>query len=145
MLEISAQWLWVFLGIGLFIAEIFTTTFVLLFFGSAALVVGLLKFIGLNNLYAELSLFALLGLAGIGIFRRKLLRSVLARSNRAVDGVQHAHLQLDVTIPPHGSAQITHLGTPWTALNPSDHTLQVGDRVIVERAEGIKLVLKKLL
>jgi inner membrane protein len=64
---------WIFLGVLFLILEVITNTFYAFFIGVAAIIVGILKWLGLiNNLQIEVILFIFSSLAGILLFRQKL-------------------------------------------------------------------------
>ena len=55
--------LWAVLGAVLIVAEIFTTGFVLLWFGIGALVAGLAALLGVNNIILQFLIFAVVSIA----------------------------------------------------------------------------------
>lgn len=142
MFDLSPTLVWLILGIILIAVEILTTTFVVLFFGVAAVLVALLKVIGLDNLTAEILIFSLLGLAGLILFRKKLLLKL--SSTHAVDGLQNAQLILSADIAAHAAGAVTHQGTVWTAINETDQGMKKGDKVLIDRIDGVKLILRKI-
>lgn len=141
MTDLSPTVLWAIAGLLLLIVEIFTLSFVVVFFGVAALIVALLKLFGLSNFTAELLIFGALGAACLFFFRQKLLKNF----GRGAHGhsIDH-HQQITVTagIAPHGQAKVEYQGTLWDALNDSDRPIQRGDKVRVVKTEGIKLVVR---
>lgn len=138
---ISSTVLWAILGIILVVAEIFTSTFVLLFLGISAIIVAAIKFFGLSHLATELIIFAILSLAGILFFRKKFVEGLQVKGKFSIDGEQK--LVLTAAIPAQSSAVIQYQGTTWTAVNESDEDYAQGRSVIIDRTEGVKLVLKK--
>jgi membrane protein implicated in regulation of membrane protease activity len=139
-MQTTTPFFWVALGLALVIAEIFSLTLILLFFGIGALVVAIGKYMGLNNLPLEISIFATLGLAGLLFFRKKVKKGLLAENGIHFETQQPITLSGDV--PAKGEAHITHQGSSWTAVNESDHVLKKGSKVFIARTEGVKLILK---
>lgn len=139
---ISSTVVWAILGIILVVAEIFTSTFVLLFLGISAIIIAVIKFFGLDHLGTELIIFAILSLAGIFLFRKKFVEGLQVKGHFSIDGEQK--LVLTTAIPAHGSASVDYQGTTWTAVNESDEDYAKGRTVIIDRTEGIKLILRKL-
>ena len=139
-MDVSSTVLWAVLGIILVVAEIFTSTFVLLFLGVSAIIVAIIKFFGLSHLAAELIIFAILSLTGILFFRKKFVAGLQVKGNFSIDGEQK--LVLTTAIPANSSASVDYQGTTWTAVNESDEDYAKGRTVIIDRTEGVKLVLR---
>ena len=119
----------------------FSLSLVLLFFGVAALVITILKFAGLNNLPIEIALFAVLGIAGLLLFRGKLRRSLKSQPELSID--RNTPVVLSVDVPARGSAGIEYQGVLWTAVNDSDTPMKKGDQIFIQRTEGVKLIIRK--
>ncbi len=132
---------WLVLGFVLIIIEMLHLSLVLLFFGLAALVVAAVTWAGLHHLTIQLVLFAVLGLSGMLIFRKKLQSSLSHSKGISID--QNASLTLSADVPAHGEAAVQYQGTTWTAKNESDHDLKKGTRVFIHRTEGVKLIIKE--
>lgn len=140
-MNLSPVIVWMIIGLVLTIAEMFTLSFFLLFFGVAAFIVALVKnFTGLDNVPLEIVLFALLGLSAILVFRKKLLHSFRAKQGFSAD--QHKTFILDRDLPPHGEARIDYSGSTWTAVNDSNRALVQGEKAVIVRTEGIKLFVR---
>ncbi|EKD42537.1 MAG: hypothetical protein ACD_73C00114G0003 [uncultured bacterium] len=138
--NLSPTVIWAILGIILIVVELVSFSFVLLFFGLAALIVSALKLLGLNHLTGEIFIFAILGIAGVFFFRSRLLANVKPQSTLLTDVNQQIVLSHD--IPAGKSARINYQGTTWTAHNEAAKDLKKGDAVIIERIDGINLYVK---
>lgn len=139
MPEISPTVIWACVGIALIVLEIFTTTFFLLFFGIAALVVSVIKLFGLEDLPTELIIFAAIGLAGTLIFRKKIMKSISSKPDLKIDKDKVVTVTEDIASKETGS--ITYRGSPWKAFNDSDYDLKKGDSAIISKIDGIRLIL----
>ncbi len=128
------------LAVALVIAEVFSVTFVLLFFSVGALVVALACALGLELLSAQLLIFAVVSISGIFCLRDRLRRAVVVRSELRTDVA--SELILTDALPAHASGPVRYRGTQWTAVNDSDTPLAAGQTVVIERIEGIKLVVR---
>lgn len=117
----------------------FSLSLVLLFFGVAALVVAILKYAGLNNIPVEILIFAVLGIAGLLLFRGKLRRSLKSQPDLGID--RNTPVVLSEDVPAHGSAKIEYQGVLWTAVNDSDTPLPKGSQAFVHKTEGVKLII----
>lgn len=129
---------WAIFGVALICAEVVTTSFVLIFFGFAALIVAGLKFAGLDNLPLELTIFAVLGMLDIFLFRKKVMANFAVRHDLKTDASKHITLSHDV--PPGGEAPVNYQGAVWTAVNETAQPLKKGEKVMIARTEGIKLI-----
>jgi len=139
--NLSPTVLWAIFGLGLIIAEVLTTSFFLLFFGISALLVAGLKLCGLQHTNAELFIFTIAGLAGILVFRKKLLSSFKPTSEgAAVDN--NKEITLTHAVAQGSEAKIEYQGTTWTASNPTNTDMHKGDKVLIEKTESTKLILK---
>ena len=140
-MDTSSPIIWVVLGLVLIIVEMFSLSLVLLFFGVAALVVAVLKYAGLNNLPIEILAFAILGIAGLLLFRSKLRRSLKSQPDLSID--RNTPIVLSEDVPAQSSAKIEYQGVLWTAVNDSNTPMKKGDQVFIQRTEGVKLIIRK--
>lgn len=132
---------WLVLGFILIIIEMLHLSLVLLFFGLSALIVAAVTWAGVQNLTVQLILFAVLGLSGMLIFRKKLQSSLSHSKGISID--QNTAVVLSSDVPAHGEASIQYQGTSWTAKNESDQDLKKGTRTYIHRTEGVKLIIKE--
>lgn len=141
MENISPTIIWAIFGICLIILEIFTTTFFLLFFGISALIVAIMKGLFLDHLTTEIFLFAIIGSLGILVFRKKVVESF--KTTASVRGDAEQLVVIDAPIKIAGTGTVMYQGVPWIAINNSDHDFVTGEEVLIERTDGIKLILKE--
>lgn len=130
---------WVVLGLVLVIAEMFSLSLVLLFFGVAALIVAVAKYLGLNNLPLEITLFAVLGIAGMFLFRKMLLKTLKTQREIGID--LNTPIVLSADLPAHGSAKVEYQGVLWTAINKTGAPLPKGSKAFVLNTDGVKIVI----
>lgn len=143
MPEFSAT-AWLIIGFGLIIAEIFTLTLVLLFFGIAAVLVAGIKLFGLNNLTYELILFAVLGIASILLFRQRICSSWSKNPGASMEIDHNKTFTLTAEIPAGGEASVQYQGTAWTAVNRGPAALSAGSQVKVVETDGVKLIVQSV-
>jgi membrane protein implicated in regulation of membrane protease activity len=143
--DLSPEWVWGIVGLGLLILELLTVSFFLMFFGIAALVVAVLKWTGLNDFATEMTIFSLVGVVGTFFFRSKLVNKLQSRqtgNSSQTDQNQEIHLSADV--PAGGQALIEYQGANWTAINNGSETLTAGTKVRIERIDGVKIIITKI-
>ncbi len=135
-------WIWVLLGFVLLLAELLTPGgLYLLFFGVAAIVVGLLAGVELTGPpWFQWLLFSALSIIALALFRRPLLRKLRpAGAAVEVDNlVGETALVLEaMAVDAIGKAELR--GTSWNARNVGGSSLERGQRCRVEKVEGLLL------
>jgi membrane protein implicated in regulation of membrane protease activity len=119
--------------------------FYLLFFGSAALVIGAIVGLGvIETVWVQWLLFSLLSIVSLLLFRGPLLAKIKSheREGQAVDSLvgEVAILLEDLSPGKIGKAELR--GTAWNVRNAGKASLTKGQRSRVERVEGLTLWIK---
>lgn len=133
--------IWGILGLVCIVIEAVTAHFVLIFFGLSALLVALIKIFGLSHFNIELIIFTIGGVAGVALFRKKLLERFKA-STIGADLDRNKEIHLSTTLLSGQEAKIEYQGTLWTAVNPTNQDMLKGSKVVIEKTESTKLILK---
>jgi membrane protein implicated in regulation of membrane protease activity len=135
-------WHWAVLGLVLGLFELATPGgFFILFFGIGALIVSLLSFLHIAGpLWLQWTLFTVLSVVALLLFRDPLLRRVQpsgrhARVDALTDDVAVA--KDDITPGQIGKAELR--GTVWSARNVGPTLLQRGQRCAVRKVDGLLL------
>jgi membrane protein implicated in regulation of membrane protease activity len=140
-----AYWAWAILGILLLAAEVASTTFFALFFGVGALLVALLVGLGwAGPAWMQWLLFSAFSLVALALLRGPLRgRLNLHGPQRPVDSlVGEAGSALeDIAAGAIGKAELR--GTTWSARNAGADAVAKGQRVKVDRVEGLMLHVHK--
>lgn len=139
-------WYWIVLGLALAAFELATPGgFFVIFFGIAAMLVGLLELAGLvTRDWVQWLLFTTVAVAALAFFRRPLLRWIQSRTSREdVDSLAGEVAILMSDIPPgqYGRAELR--GSGWTARNVDAVTLAAGQRARVVAVQGLTLDLRQ--
>jgi inner membrane protein len=134
-------WIWIVLGAVLLAAEtMITADFYLVFFGIAAIVLGLLGLVGIDlPNWAQLLLFAALAVAGLVFYRGKL-KQRLSKPDRVMgpEMVGEAGSAREaIAIGARGHIDLR--GTVWEARNEGDADIAAGARCVVVRVDGLTL------
>jgi inner membrane protein len=137
-----AWWGWVLFGVALLVVEMLTPGGLFaLFFGIGAVAVGLLAALGLSGpSWAEWGLFALLSVALLALFRKRMRGALGAPGLRPELAGEVAVVVADVPAGGVGKAELR--GTPWEARAAGGEPLAAGRRCRVERVEGLTLYLR---
>jgi len=148
------NWLWVFwtvLGAILIVAEIFTSGFVLLWFGIGALAAALLGIVGIDSLALQFLVFAFvstsLTAASRTIFLNYFSREKTGQSLRS--GVDALPGKIGTVVSSSRGAlhegAVKVFGSTWTAYPaPGEAPLEAGERVCVESIEGASIYVKRI-
>ena len=149
-----SEWLWIFwtiLGAILIVAEIFTSGFVLLWFGIAALAAALAGVVGINSLAIQFLIFAVVSIsltaASRTIFVNYFSREKTGQSLRT--GVDALPGKIGTVVSSSRGAMqegaVKVFGSTWTAYPaPGEEPLEAGERVCVETVEGASIYVRRV-
>jgi len=140
-----AWWSWIVVGALLLAAEVvLPTDFFIVFFGAAAIVVGLVQLVGLGlPAWGQWLLFA-----GLSVTSLLLLRPRLRRALRREETVGHTEMVGEIVtvgdeIPPQGTGKGELRGTVWVVHNAGSQPLRAGERCQVASVEGLTLHVRR--
>jgi membrane protein implicated in regulation of membrane protease activity len=134
-------WLWAALGLVLGAIELATPGgFFVVFFGVAALVVGLGQLAGLGlPAWGQWLAFPVLAIVALRLFRRPLLARLQTPSDGTMDTlVSEIAMPMD-TISPGDRGRAELRGTVWSVHNVGAATVAAGQRCRVVAVNGLQL------
>ena len=143
--------LWTVLGLVLIVAEVFTSGFVLLWFGIGALAAAFAGLIGVDSLALQFLVFAAVSIgltaASRTIFVNYFSREKTGESLRT--GVEALPGKLGTVVSSSRGAlnegAVKVFGSTWTAYPAEGEApLEAGERVRVERMEGASLYVRRV-
>lgn len=143
--------IWAILGAVLLIAEIFTTGFVLLWFGVGALVAGLAGLLGVNSIIAQFAIFAVVSIAltaasrtiFVNYFSREKSGGDLKTGAESLPGKVGTVVSSSRGSLHEGAVKV--FGSTWTAYPAEgEEPLEAGDRVEVTRVQGASIFVKRI-
>ena len=140
-----AWWIWIIGGVLLCLAEIATPgAFYLLFFGLAALVVGLLAWGDLVSItWVQILLFTIFSIIALVTFRRSIKEGLDRRETVAkIHSLEGEFGKVLENISVGGRGRVEGRGAGWNAINKDDAVLEEGQECVVERVEGVSLWVK---
>ena len=149
-----ADWFWVLwciLGAILIVAEIFTSGFVLFWFGIGALAAAFAGFIGIDSLAIQFLIFAGVSTAltaasrtiFINYFSRERTGDSLRSGVDAMPGKIGTVVSSSKGALNEGAVKV--FGSTWTAYPaPGEAPLEAGERVSVERIEGASIYVRRI-
>ncbi|HEX6162354.1 MAG TPA: NfeD family protein [Vicinamibacterales bacterium] len=134
-------WMWLAAGLVLVVAELATPGgFVIIFFGAAALIVGVLGLLGVvTSATLQFLLFSLLSVGSLALLRKRLQSRLRTPSAANVDS-----LIGDLAIPqerllPGVVGRVEVRGSSWSARNTSSVAIDAGQRARVAGVDGLTL------
>jgi membrane protein implicated in regulation of membrane protease activity len=143
-----AYWIWLLIGLALVVLEIIIPSFIVIWFGIAALLTGVFSW-WLHDLTTQLVIFTLLAVISFsvgwfGFLKKSKARSQAGQSKESVVGEVGIVSRIGGGDFPSGSIrfQIPVLGTDeWDFV--SDDPVSVGDRCAIVDVLGNKLKVRK--
>jgi membrane protein implicated in regulation of membrane protease activity len=139
---IIAWWHWLALGLILVAAELAASGgFYIIFFGIAAIAVGVLVMAGAGGpLWFQVLLFSVLSVVSLMFFRNRLMRWMkLDREGVDVDSLVGETAIARENMLPGGIGTAELRGTAWTARNAGSTPLINGQRLVVVRVDRLTL------
>jgi inner membrane protein len=135
-------WLWLLAGLALAALELLTPGgFYLIFFGIAAILIGLLGAIGFGGpFWTQWLAFALFSIVLVLAFRRPMLK-MMQPDGGEVDSLVGEIAIASEPILPGGVGRAELRGATWAARNLHTAPLAQGARCRVERVDGLMLFL----
>jgi membrane protein implicated in regulation of membrane protease activity len=133
-------WHWIVLGLVLALAELAAAGgFYIIFFGIAALIVGLLASMGLAGpVWMQMLLFSGLSILSLVAFRTRLLKWLQIEPQApAVDTIVGEIAVATEDLPPGGIGKVELRGSAWTARNATGALVARGMRCRVVHVEGL--------
>src|SRR5437764_15202129 len=149
-----ANYLWIFwaiLGAVLVVAEVFTSGFVLLWFGIGALAAGLAGFLGVHSIVLQVLIFAVVSIA-LTAASRTIFVNYFSREKSGGDlksGVESLPGKIGTVVSSSRGAMhegaVKVFGSTWTAYPAEgEEPLEAGDRVVVERIQGASIYVRRV-
>ncbi|HEX5005017.1 MAG TPA: NfeD family protein [Gemmatimonadales bacterium] len=138
-------WHWFVLGLLLVLIELAAAGgFYVIFFGCAALLVGMLAGLGVAGpVGAQLLLFSGLSVASLLLFRNRLVKRFQGDpQSPQVDQLVGEAAVVTHDLPPGGVGKVELRGTSWSARARSATPLVRGTRCRVTRVEGLTLIVE---
>ena len=142
---------WIILGAILVIAEIFTTGFVLLWFGLGALAAGFAGLVGIHSITLQFLIFAVVSIVltaasrtiFVNYFSREKSGGDLKSGFEGLPGKMGTVVSSSRGALHEGAVKV--FGSTWTAY-PADgeEPLEAGDRVVVERIQGASIYVRRV-
>ena len=135
-------WHWLVFGLVLVAGEVVAPGgFYIIFFGTAAILVGLLSAVGAAGpLWVQLLLFSVLSVGSLWYFRSRLMaRFQRGSPGGPVDALVGQSCRTLGALAPRGTGKVELRGSAWAALNGTDQAIAQDARCCVVRIDGLTL------
>ncbi|HET9034733.1 MAG TPA: NfeD family protein [Myxococcaceae bacterium] len=135
---IVVWWMWFAAGVGLLVFELVTPGgFFAFFFGAAAILVGLLTAIHLAGPeWLQWLLFSVFSVAGVVLLRKPVMQRLgVGAPALPSEEMRGEWALVTEEVRPGDVGKVELRGTSWSAR--ANRTVRVGERVPVERIEGL--------
>ena len=142
---------WIVLGAALIIAEIFTSGFVLLWFGIGALAAAFAGLVGVDSITLQFLIFAIVSI-GLTAASRTIFVNYFSREKSGGDlksGVEGLPGKIGTVVTSSRGAlhegAVKVFGSTWTAYpSEGEEPLEAGDRVEVDRVQGASIYVRRV-
>jgi membrane protein implicated in regulation of membrane protease activity len=143
--------LWCILGAILIVAEIFTSGFVLLWFGIGALAAAFAGLVGVDSLVIQFMIFAIVSV-GLTAASRTIFLNYFSRAKSGDSlrsGVESMPGKIGTVVSSSKGAlnegAVKVFGSTWTAYPAAgEPPLEAGERVCVDSVEGASIYVKRI-
>lgn len=143
--SISAETIWLIVGILFFVLEMFIPGFIIGFFGLGALVSSLTTLLGITkSLSSQILVFALISTISLFIFHRFIKGRIGIRDKE----VTYLNIEIGKIVPvtefidpDHGGGKVRYQGAEWSA--ESRDKLAPGDSAKVVGCNNLTLIVEK--
>ena len=148
-MEIS-WWLWLIAAMVLFIIEIATSGFVVMWFGVGALVACALDLVGVHNVYVQVIVFGIVSFVLVAL-SRTIFKNVFMRSSPG----SKIKTNIEVMIGKTGvvttridnslsQGRVLVEGQDWSARAIDNSIIEPETKVKIIRTEGIKFIVERI-
>lgn len=136
-------WLWMIVGLALLGLEVVIPGLIIfLFFGAAAILMGVLEVLGLAGpIWLQWVLFSLLSVISLMTLRGPILRRISRKDENqpGIDSLVGRDVVLLTDLAPGALGKAELRGSSWSVVGAHEESLPRGARCIVEAVEGLTL------
>lgn len=134
--------IWIAVGILCMIIEIFTPTFLFMSFGIGAILTGMLSIL-IDPVPIQVLLFAIITFI-VFINLRKMSKKLISESSEKtnIDALVGKMGIVTQEIPQDGKGYVKIGGEEWSAITKTNDKIETSSKVMVEKVEGNKVIVK---
>jgi len=142
----SSEILWMIFGFLLLIAEMFTTTFFIMWFGISALFTALLSWLWIDSFTLQLLLFAVVSFLLV-LFTRKLANRMSGEPSRKItqdEIIGKTGIVTETILMDNSKGLVKLNGQQWRAVSEKGTEIERGKKVVVKRLYGVKIYVEQI-
>jgi membrane protein implicated in regulation of membrane protease activity len=135
---------WIAIGIICLIIEIFTPGFLFMSFGIGAILTGVVESIFTLEVPYQILIFAVITFL-VFISMRKLSKKLISKSTEETNiyALKGKDGKVVKEIPTDGKGYVKIGGEEWSAVSADNTKIAKEEKVVIEKVEGNKLIVKK--
>jgi membrane protein implicated in regulation of membrane protease activity len=145
-MNLLAWHVWMMIGIGFVIIEIFDPAFFFISLGIGAILTGLFSMFPIigNSIPLQILIFAIISFVAF-LFMRKLGKKILTTTagDTNVYALKGKSGVVTKEIPAEGKGFVKVGGEEWTAIEENQQSIELGAKVLVQGIDGNKLIVVK--
>src|SRR6056297_945349 len=141
----SSEIVWMILGFLLLIAEMFTATFFIMWFGVSALFTALLAWLWVDSFLIQLLIFAIVSFLMV-LFTRKLANKMSGDPSRKItqdDIIGKLGIVTETILSDNSKGLVKMNGKHWRAVAEKGVEIERGKKVVVKRLYGVKIYVEE--
>jgi membrane protein implicated in regulation of membrane protease activity len=145
-MDLSLPQIWMIIGLLMLVAELVSVVLVFVFFAVGGLLTALLAALGLlPTLEYQIIAFSVISILTLVIFRKNARRILETRRDKQEEYKEFVGETAMVIrdIPASGTGKIYYRGAEWSATSTNHAAIEAGSKVIIQRTEGITLVVEE--
>ncbi len=141
---LSLPQIWLIVGLLMLFAELMSVALVFVFFAIAAFVTALLAATGLVGSWEyQLFLFSALSVIATLALRKPVRQWVNKSKQKEYNEYTGETAMVISDIPAHGEGRIFYRGAEWMAISARNVRIEAGSKVIIVKADGIRLLVEE--
>lgn len=144
-MDLSFVQIWLIVGLLMLLAELVSVALVFAFFAIGAFLTALLAYIGLlPDMDMQILAFSVISVVALLLLRKHARR--LFDSNGKVHEFEEFNGETAMVvkdIPQTGEGKIFYRGAEWIALSFTNHAIEAGSKVVIRKADGIRLLVEE--
>ncbi|HPF16733.1 MAG TPA: NfeD family protein [Thermotogota bacterium] len=141
----SWEIVWMILGFVLLIAEMFTATFFIMWFGVSALITALFSWLWVSSVTIQLLIFAICSFLLV-LFTKKLTNKFSGEPSRKItqdEIIGKIGLVTETILSDNSKGIVKIDGQEWRACSISGVVIEKGKEVVIKRLQGVKLYVQE--
>lgn len=142
----SWEIIWMILGFLLLIAEMFTVTFFIMWFGISALFTALVSWLWIDSFTLQLLIFAIVSFLLV-LFTRKLANKMSGEPSRKItqdEIIGKTGVVTETILSDNSKGLVKMNGQVWRAVSEKGVEIERGKTVVVKRLYGVKIYVEEI-